>query len=1632
MREKTDEKSLSIHPGKVKARSFDVTAPTSSTPSTALDPDFSDISSNLLDSLKLVMTQSVTSVEVKTDTLPQPTPTPALSSGTTAPGDPTPLSSLSPEMAHSLELMEQSVTLVERKIDPPPKPAPTLNLSLGSESAAAEFKTLLAQSQQQKQSPCWQDKQSPSYTLGVKLHRLREKVLTDPYITQELSCYIEPNGQSQAGTGQSSEPLYPWVQRELLQGAAQVLLLQGLAGAGKSTFNRSLLRTLWQDPAWQSYRPGDPIPRAPVPVFIPLSSVQVNPWNLWDYYHHLPEISFTSEEIRLLQSDYHTVWIADGYDEIPGQAAPNVYDGNHLNQSSGRVKLVIGCRSQRVQALNEADSFVPHTLNGTPDWPGYRTRHVSPFTVQQTQDYIEKYVAQHQNDPERPKDWDAARYQAEFKAIPELQTLIDTPFMLWMTLSILPELTKAQSLTPAKTSSKTEDSKDEKTPRETTEASDFSEVKTARRTEKTPITRAALYDRFMDTWFTRQAKKAYQQRGYLKDPAAILGESCKQALKQAADQTGGDDVQVHWLKAAYRVFCLTFAEHLWQTGQVGLRYEILSMPESKTASHGETLSLLLGDVLPDSRSLRQGSPLRESSDHTWSFMHASLLDYFMTTSVAEQLLLIPKPDQNLVPVRLLWTRYYERAVALFTQQRLTPDQVRFLVDRTQRNPALQAVFFQLIERSKTDSAIAVASGNAATVLNVSGVNLCGRDWPRVRIPGANLRYGILAHSNLLGADLTGADLTRTWLYGVNLRGATLEWVEWGEYPRLVCKGVVRAIAYHPREPWLVIARDNTIEIRRRETGEVVGQPLTGHEAWVTSVSFSPDGKLVASGSYDNTVRLWSVASQEPLGAPLTGHKLGVRSVSFSPDGKLVASGSEDKTVRLWQVASGEPQGAPLTGHEAWVTSVSFSPDGQLVASGSKDKTVWLWSVASGKPQGAPFTGHQGDVTSVSFSPDGQLVASGSGDKTVWLWSVASGKPQGALLTGHEKGVTSVSFSPDGQLVASGSKDKTVWLWSVASGKPQGAPLTGHQGDVTSVSFSPDGQLVASGSGDDTVRLWSVASGEPQGAPLTEHRGEVYSVSFSPDGKLVASGSEDQTVRLWSVASGKPQGVPLTGHERRVNSVSFSPDGKLVASVSEDKTVRLWQVAGGKPQGAPLTGHKMPVNSVSFSPDGKLVASGGDYTVRLWLVASGEPQGVPLTGHVGYVTSVSFSPDGKLVASGSEDQTVRLWSVASRKPQGAPLIGHERRVNSVSFSPDGKLVASVSEDKTVRLWQVAGGKPQGAPLTGHTREVWSVSFSPDGKLVASGSRDKTVRLWSIASRRCLAIFSWFTAIGSIAFQYPTIQPTQWGDGPLLAMGDEKGAVSWWLLSAGLYRNSERVEKLIRPQQLFGKRKAQQPQPSAWRLLGASPYSGMQLWTPGLQLSGCRMDLLSKRLLEQYGADVSEVKVITAQVEEKEVKSNQAKPPLLATLAGLFKRQPHYSNSELLAQADQRVASISHEGSRQHYLAKLDDYRKNRDTLSKADRKQLKELIKDLQRLHRHPTSTVTSPAYLSPPDQKHQSKLSVSLEQRLWSFPKPKLSITSSSSAASSSSSSSSTLYSSTSSSRSASTSSTSTTTTSHL
>ncbi|KAG8846333.1 hypothetical protein FRB91_000901 [Serendipita sp. 411] len=549
---------------------------------------------------------------------------------------------------------------------------------------------------------------------------------------------------------------------------------------------------------------------------------------------------------------------------------------------------------------------------------------------------------------------------------------------------------------------------------------------------------------------------------------------------------------------------------------------------------------------------------------------------------------------------------------------------------------------------------------------------------------------------------------------------------------------VTSISFSPDGRRIVSgSEDQTIRLWDAETGQPLGEPLLGHSNAVWSVAFSPDGHRIVSGSLDKTVRLWDAGTGQPLGAPLRGHSGIVRSVAFSPDGCYIVSGSGDHLIRLWDAETGQPLGEPIRGHSGTVRSVAFSPNGCRIVSGSEDKTIQLWDAKTGRSLGEPIHGHTGTVSSVTFSPDGCRVVSGSSDKTIRLWNAETGQPLGAPLLGHSNSVRSIALSPDGRRIVSGSSDKTIRLWDAETGQALGQPFLGHSNAIRSVAFSPDGRRTVSGSSDKTIWLWDAETGQPLGEPLRSHSNAVYSVAFSLDGRRVASGSSDKTIRVWDAETGQPLGEPLRGHSGTIYSVGFSPDGRHIVSASSDNTIHLWDAETGRPVGEPLRDHSSIVCAVAFSPDGRRIVSGSsDKTVRLWNVETGQSLGEPLRGHSDAVHSVAFSPDGRRIVSGSEDKTIRLWDAETGQPLRGPLLGHSGAIWSVSFSPDGLCIVSGSKDTTIWLWDAGTGQPLGEPLRGHSDAVQSVSFSPDGLCIVSGSGDCTIRLWDAETRQPL--------------------------------------------------------------------------------------------------------------------------------------------------------------------------------------------------------------------------------------------------------------------------------------------------------
>jgi WD40 repeat protein len=526
----------------------------------------------------------------------------------------------------------------------------------------------------------------------------------------------------------------------------------------------------------------------------------------------------------------------------------------------------------------------------------------------------------------------------------------------------------------------------------------------------------------------------------------------------------------------------------------------------------------------------------------------------------------------------------------------------------------------------------------------------------------------------------------------------------------------------------------------------------GHSSPLEALAYSPNGRLVASGSNDNMVKLWDVATGREM-RTFVGHSQPVKAVAFSPDGNYLASGSDDATLKLWDVTTGKAVRS-FTGHSYGVTAVAFSHDGRYLLSGADafEPTkgagavgqVKMWEVSSGRAV-RTFSGHSGRVNTVAFSPDGRLALSGGDDRRVKLWDLAAGQEVRSFLH-HDGPVEAVAFSPDGRLALSGGKDKTMRLWEVATARELRS--FAHPNGVTSVAFRPDGNFAISGISYDSVlardgsgsssslekiRLWDLTTGaevrtfvEP-GQPLPEALINVRlldkatRVVLSPDGRFALSNLAREML-LWDVTTGKPVRT-FVGRSSRVACVELSPDGRLGVSVSGN-TLHLWDVASGKELRS--FGSSEWGNALAFSPDGRMLLAGthGDFERNL------------MDGPAGS-SGVAFSPDGRFALSGS-GWKLELWDATE---------GQQVRSFAGSASSDVK-------ENAVILWDVATGR-EVRRFAGHTGWVTSVAFAPDGRLAASGGRDHKIKLWDVAAGKELRTMdvsggNWFFEGIAVAF------------------------------------------------------------------------------------------------------------------------------------------------------------------------------------------------------------------------------------------------------------------------------------------
>jgi WD40 repeat protein len=576
---------------------------------------------------------------------------------------------------------------------------------------------------------------------------------------------------------------------------------------------------------------------------------------------------------------------------------------------------------------------------------------------------------------------------------------------------------------------------------------------------------------------------------------------------------------------------------------------------------------------------------------------------------------------------------------------------------------------------------------------------------------------------------------------------------------------VNGVAFFPDGNSFVTSSTNHVAaIWDASTGKQILE-FSEHRGQLHCLAVSPDGKIVASGEEfsDNTILLWEAASGKVL-HKLKGHKgQMITALSFSPDGKMLASSGHDGKILVWDPATGNRL-FEVRGHEA-----VFSPDGTVLAissGGSQDTKVRIWDVTTKEDRRAlAGTLHVTWSTPLAFSRDGKLLAAGD-DTSIFLWDVASGRR--LFETVDPAGFAqALAFLPGDRALACGYSDGSLRFWDPSSQTEIFPPSSG-QGSISWLGLSRDASLLVSAGSAKALHLWDPATGKSLGSVPGVLGWSILAIS--PDGKRIAVPQSDEkdpnggTLRMKETASGRElwtRGLENHG----LSALSFSPDGRTLAinettftgSGWHGSRLQLLDAETGKPVGESES--PLPLNSghrSAFSPDGRILAVCGSTSdqsgldVSLLDVASGREITTFRWADVSELASMAFSPDGRYLALG-EGRRFRWTSSALREgslievrevatgTRAAAFEGHLGVIWSLAFSAGGRRLASGSDDTTVLLWDLLP-TASGELLLGDPGRLWEELGSADAararpvlaRLVADGEKSVTLLAERLAS------------------------------------------------------------------------------------------------------------------------------------------------------------------------------------------------------------------------------------------------------------------------------------------------------------
>ncbi|HXU08927.1 MAG TPA: caspase family protein, partial [Blastocatellia bacterium] len=544
-------------------------------------------------------------------------------------------------------------------------------------------------------------------------------------------------------------------------------------------------------------------------------------------------------------------------------------------------------------------------------------------------------------------------------------------------------------------------------------------------------------------------------------------------------------------------------------------------------------------------------------------------------------------------------------------------------------------------------------------------------------------------------------------------------------------GASGTIAFSDDGAWIALRDSGSIKIwdlaTSRELKSFAAPGNSGNQAdpsvdmFAARFRFSPDRRLLSIVS-ENKISLVDTSSAATL-QTLAGHTGAIIGVSFSADGKLIASSGIDNQIKIWDTATGREVKA-LSGAAMPISDLAFTRDGKSLSLAGVD-AVSSWELATGGVRRSvalpdDYARHRQSgmqERGCLLSPDGKYVIAGSSTQPLAkIWELASGRelPNVSLTQGKRLG--NAAFNADGSVVALVERD-------LLKAGPQASQQSSSQPPAnipTQPIAMPDMSKIMEQMQKDPKKMQEIM----KKAQEAMQKGDVSASlsvldSLGMTSPATKTNKDSNNLRLLDVSTGRQlQAMPVTQSgfiSDMLNAspafssatLSFSPDGRIVASASGfNAPIILRDVNTGQElRTLKPTAISMMVYSIAWSADGKRLAS----------------------AHAGFKRNIAVQNAKDTFSYDDLTFSIKVWDTQTGAELNS-LEGHNNLVNGLAFSGDGRMLASGGYDSTIKLWDLSSGREL-RTLTGHTGPIAALDFSNDGRFLVSGSDDGSARFWN---------------------------------------------------------------------------------------------------------------------------------------------------------------------------------------------------------------------------------------------------------------------------------------------------------------